>query len=67
MMFLRQYDIIINDLKSINIKFKDNKPEMLEIKMMKKVKVESRILELIKSGEYATIEIKTVDGKLSHY
>ena len=52
------------DLKSVNIKFKDNKPEMLEIKMMKKVKVESRILELIKSGEYATIEIKTVDGKL---
>ncbi len=40
---------------------------MLEIKMMKKVQVESRILELIKSGEYATIEIKTVDGKLSHY
>ena len=34
---------------------------------MKKVQVESRILELIKSGEYATIEIKTVDGKLSHY
>ncbi|MBT5771687.1 MAG: hypothetical protein HOI08_02695 [Flavobacteriaceae bacterium] len=56
-----------NDLKSINIRFKDNKPEMLEVKMMKKVKVESRILELIKSGEYATIEIKTVDGKLSHY
>ena len=41
--------------------------QMLEIKMMKKVQVESRILELIKSGEYATIEIKTVDGKLSHY
>jgi len=55
------------DLKSVNIKFKDNKPQLLEIKMMKKVKVESRILELIKSGEYATIEIKTVDGKLSHY
>jgi len=56
-----------HDLKSVNIKFKDNKPQLLEIKMMKKVKVESRILELIKSGEYATIEIKTVDGKLSHY
>ena len=55
------------DLKSVNIKFKDNKPQLLEIKMMKKVQVESRILELIKSGEYATIEIKTVDGKLSHY
>ena len=56
-----------HDLKSVNIKFKDNKPQLLEIKMMKKVKVESRILELIKSGEYATIEIKTVDGKLNHY
>ena len=55
------------DLKSVNIRFKDNKPQLLEIKMMKKVQVESRILELIKSGEYATIEIKTVDGKLSHY
>ena len=69
----QEYDILkairhnYHGLKSINIKFKDNKPQLLEIKMMKKVQVESRILELIKSGEYATIEIKTVDGKLSHY
>ena len=69
----QEYDILkairhnYQGLKSINIKFKDNKPQLLEIKMMKKVQVESRILELIKSGEYATIEIKTVDGKLSHY
>ena len=50
------------DLKSINIRFKESKAQMLEIKMMKKVQVESRILELIKNGEYSTIEIKTVDG-----
>ena len=34
---------------------------------MKKVKVESRLLELINKGEYADIEIKTVDGEISHY
>ena len=45
------------DLKSVNIRFKDNKPQLLEIKMMKKVQVESRILELIKSGEYATLNL----------
>jgi len=56
-----------HDLKSVNIRFKNNKAEMIEIKMIKKVQLESRILELIKSGEYATIEIQTVDGKLSHY
>ena len=30
----------------------------MEIKSMKKVKVESRLLELINKGEYADIEIK---------
>ena len=36
---------------------------------MKKVKVESRLLELINKGEYADIEIKSsqLDGRISHY
>ena len=57
-----------HELKSITVRF-DGKAEpfLMEIKSMKKVKVESRLLELINKGEYADIEIKTVDGRISHY
>lgn len=52
------------ELKSINIKFADQKPVSLEIKSMKKVQVESRLLEFIKKGEYLNIEIASSDGKI---
>lgn len=57
-----------HELKSITVRFDGNaEPFLMEIKSMKKVKVESRLLELINKGEYADIEIKTVDGRISHY
>ncbi|MDA8956311.1 helix-turn-helix domain-containing protein [Flavobacteriales bacterium] len=70
----KEYEILkairhnFHELKSITVRF-DGKAEpfLMEIKSMKKVKVESRLLELINKGEYADIEIKTVDGRISHY
>ena len=57
-----------HELKSITVRFDGkSEPFLMEIKSMKKVKVESRLLELINKGEYADIEIKTVDGRISHY
>ena len=52
------------ELKSINIKFTNQKPVSLEIKSMKKVQVESRLLEFIKKGEYLNIEIASHDGEI---
>jgi len=52
------------ELKSINIKFTNQKPVSLEIKSMKKVQVESRLLEFIKKGEYLNIEIASHDVEI---
>ncbi|KAB1157925.1 hypothetical protein [Flavobacterium luteum] len=56
-----------NDVKSIKIRFKNDQMEMIEVTTLKKVKLESRLLEHIKKGDYQTISIDTVDGKIVNF
>lgn len=56
-----------NDIKSVKIRFKNNQMEMIEVTTLKKVKLESRLLEHIKKGDYQTISIDTVDGKIVNF
>jgi hypothetical protein len=55
------------NIKSIKIRFKNDQMEMLEVTSIKKVKLESRLLEYIKKGDYQTISIDTVDGKIVNF
>ena len=55
------------NLKSIQIRFKDNRIEMLEVTTIKKAQLESRFLEHIKKGDYLSINIDTVDGNIVNY
>jgi len=54
-------------IKSIKIRFKDNEMELLEVTSIKKVKMEGRLLDYIKKGEYQSISIDTVDGKIVNF
>lgn len=54
-------------IKSIKIRFKANDMELLEVTSIKKVELESRLLEHIKKGEYQSIVIDTVDGKIVNF
>lgn len=56
-----------NEVKSIKIRFKNNQMEMIEVTTLKKVKLESRLLEHIKKGDYQTISVDTVDGKIVNF
>jgi hypothetical protein len=56
-----------NDVKSVKIRFKNNQMDMIEITSIKKVKLESRLLEYIKKGDYQSISIDTVDGKIVNF
>ncbi len=56
-----------NDIKSIKIRFKNSQMEMIEVTSVKKVKLESRLLEYIKKGDYQNISIDTVDGKIVNF
>lgn len=55
------------NIKSIKIRFKNNQMDLLEVTSIKKVKLESRLLEYIKKGDYQTISIDTVDGKIVNF
>lgn len=54
-------------VKSIKIRFSDREMELLEVTSMKKVKMEGRLLEYINKGEYQSISIDTVDGKIVNF
>ena len=54
-------------IKSIKIRFKDKEMELLEVTSIKKVKMEGRLLDYIKKGEYQSISIDTVDGKIVNF
>lgn len=54
-------------IKSIKIRFKNDQMEMIEVTSVKKVKLESRLIEYIKKGDYQTITIDTVDGKIVNF
>ena len=56
-----------NDIKSVKIRFKNNQMDMIEVTSIKKVKLESRLLEYIKKGDYQSISIDTVDGKIVNF
>ena len=56
-----------NNIKSIKIRFKNSKMEMIEVTTLKKVKLETRLLEHIKKGDYQTISIDTEDGKIINF
>lgn len=56
-----------NDIKSVKIRFKNNQIDMIEVTSIKKVKLESRLLEYIKKGDYQSISIDTVDGKIVNF
>ena len=54
-------------IKSIKIRFKDKEMDLLEVTSIKKVKMEGRLLDYIKKGEYQSISIDTVDGKIVNF
>jgi len=56
-----------NELKSITIRFNQSKPTHLEIKTIKQVSAESRIMEHIQKRDYSTIVIQTVDGSVVNF
>ena len=51
----------------IAIKYKNQDADRIEVQSLKKVELESRILELIKKGEYVTIELIGADGHMISY
>lgn len=50
------------ELKSIKIRYKNQEADLIEVSSLKKVQLESRLMDCIKKGEYLNIEIVT-DGK----
>lgn len=50
--------------KSITIRFKDEKPYMLEITRGKKIEAETRLSEVLVSGGYQDISLKTENGNI---
>lgn len=53
--------------KAITVRFKDKKePYMMELSEVKKVKMESRLYEMIHKGEYKNIEMLVENGDVIH-
>jgi DNA-binding transcriptional MerR regulator len=53
--------------KTVTIKFdKESKPSMMELSEVQKIKLESRLYEIIHKGAYEDIEIKTQNGEVYH-
>jgi len=56
------------NLKSVNIRFNNNEITHIEItKNLKKVALESRIMDHIKKGDYADIQIITENGRIVNF
>lgn len=52
---------------SVTVRFNDNsKPKTLEITEVKKIKMESRLFEILHNGAYQDIEIKSQNGEIYH-
>lgn len=54
-------------IKSIKVIYKNEKPEMVEIESVKKVELESRLMEHIQKREYSEIVVKTSNGKVTYF
>lgn len=54
------------NLKSVLITTKNNQLNMIEITRTKKVKAENMLIQHFKKGDYKSIDIKTVDGRVTY-
>jgi len=54
------------DLKKISIRFKEQEMDLIEIESLKKIELESRLMEHIQKGDYTTMEITAQDGHISY-
>ncbi|MGZ4056396.1 MAG: MerR family transcriptional regulator [Bacteroidia bacterium] len=55
------------DYKTVTVRFNDkSEPSILEVSQIKKIKIESRLYEIIHKGEYQDIEIKAQNGEIYH-
>ena len=54
-----------NDLKKISVRFKEQEMDLIEIESLKKIELESRLMDHIQKGDYTTMEITTQDGNIS--
>ena len=53
------------EYKTVTVRFNDkSKPRVLELTQIKKIKIESRLFEIIHKGTYEDIEIKTQNGEI---
>lgn len=55
------------DLKSMTIAYKDGKADRVEVTEVKQVELESKLMHLIKKGEYLNINIVTQNGNIIKY
>ena len=54
------------NLKSVLITTKDNQLNKIEVTRTKKVKAENMLIQYFKKGDYKSIDIKTVDGRVTY-
>lgn len=57
----------LSDIKRISIRFDDSEPDIIEVDKVKKVQVESRLMDHITKGEYCSIHMEVVNGKPIHF
>ena len=55
------------DLKSVTIEYKKGKADILKVTELKKVSLESKLLDHIQKGGYQNISYKTQDGKIAFF
>ncbi len=53
--------------KSISIRFKNKKPEILEVTNIGQAQIEADLLNALRNYKYANVSIKKVDGKIANY
>lgn len=56
-----------SELKSMNIIYNNGKVDRIELTKLKQVELESRLIDLIKKGDYLDINIVTQDGNVVKY
>jgi DNA-binding transcriptional MerR regulator len=55
------------NVNSINIRYKDGKPDLLEIDERYNISIEQRFLDVIAKNGYQNITVKTRTGKIVHF
>jgi hypothetical protein len=55
------------NIKSIQIRFNDQQMDRIEVTTIKKVQLESRLIDYIRKGDYQSISIDTVEGKIVNF